>query len=79
MLAVAYVLSRLAGPGGFFLLGAVAAFLLARHGPGVAGGAAAVAALACPLGCAAFRRWFRRWGQRHWPEAEPGNEADGGG
>ena len=72
-LAVAYVLSRVAGPVGFLALGGVAAALAARHGRtldwGV--GAAVAAAWDCPAGCAAFRRWFRRWGRRRWPAAGP--------
>jgi hypothetical protein len=71
--AVAYVLSRIAGPVGFLVLGGVAAALAARHGltPDWGVGAAVAAALAWPAGCAAFRWRFRRWGQRRWPAAEP--------
>ncbi|CAN5294351.1 hypothetical protein BH10PLA2_BH10PLA2_11110 [soil metagenome] len=74
VLAVAYVLSRFVGPVGFFLLGGVTAFAIARHGPGVEGAVVAAAALMCPAGCAIFRWWFRRWGQLRWPEVE--SEAD---
>jgi hypothetical protein len=73
-LAVAYVVSRLVGPVGFFVLLGAAGFLIARDGPAWDGPAAAAvaAAWACPLGCAAFRWWFRGWGRRRWPGADPG-------
>src|SRR5947209_8703855 len=77
-LAVMSVVSILAGPVGFFVLGGVGAFLTARRGPGLDAGIAFAAALACPLGCAMFRWWFRRWGQRRWPQPEPVAPSEGG-
>jgi hypothetical protein len=72
-LAVAYALSLLAGPAGFFVLLAVATVLIVRDGPAWDGPAATAvaAAWAWLVGCAAFRWWFRAWGRRRWQEAEP--------
>jgi len=72
-LAVAYVLSRFAGPVGFLVLCGVAGVLIARHGPrfDLAVVVTVAAAWACPAACAVFRWWFRRWGQRRWPDTGP--------
>jgi hypothetical protein len=78
-LAVAYVLSQVAGPAGFFVLGGVAALLIARHGLRFDNGVPILlaAACACPAACAAFRWWFRRWGRRHWPPTDPAVSVEG--
>lgn len=73
VLAVAYVLSLVAGPAGFFALAALGSYLYVRDGLSWNRAAVAfMAALACPLGCAVFRQWFRNWGQRRWPQPETG-------
>ncbi len=68
-LAVAYVLSLMAGPVGFVVMAAVSVFRIARHGLGGGAALTLAVAVACPLLCAAFRAWFRNWGRRRWPDA----------
>lgn len=77
-LAVAYVLSMAAGPVGFLVMAAMAAFWISRHGLDGGAALAVAAAFACPLACAAFRAWFKSWGQRRWPNPKPGDAPDGG-
>jgi hypothetical protein len=80
-LAVAYVLSMLAGPVGFLVLGGVAAYRISWGGAGFDRVAvvAVAAAWAWLLACGVFRWWFRGWGRRRWPDAEPGAATDPGG
>jgi cytochrome bd-type quinol oxidase subunit 1 len=69
LLAVAYVLSLMVGPVGFFILSIAAAFLWYQRDlsfDGLVLGLWATA-LACPLLCATYRWWFRSWGRRRWP------------
>lgn len=74
-LAVAYVLSTVAGPMGFVLLGSLAGILWVRQGSVdhlvVECG---VLAIACPAVCALFRHWFRAWGRSNWPDGKPTGE-----
>lgn len=73
-LAVAYVLSLVVGPVGFFVTTCIAAVLYVRSGPAFTVPVVVAIAVAgsFPAGCAAFRWWFRNWGRRRWPEAVSG-------
>src|SRR5215475_1685339 len=71
VLAVGHVLSRVAGPAGFVVLGGAAAWRWVKvHEVDGWFLALGLAGLACPALCAAFRGWFERWGRRNWPETD---------
>jgi len=73
IVAVAYVLSVVLRPVGFFLLAGIAVFFWVRRGLDGTVLGLGVAAVGWFVGWGAFRWWAPRWGRRRWP-----NEANAG-
>lgn len=71
ILAVAYVLSLIAGPAGFVVLATLAGIRSVRHGFDQVVAECLIAAIGCPIVCAAYRTWFCSWGRANWPDGKP--------
>jgi hypothetical protein len=72
ILAIVYVLSRIVGPLGFFLITGVGHFLWVRQEMQIDGWVLGfwIGGAVWLLAGVVFRWWFPRWGRKHWPETE---------